>query len=429
MSIRFSNLSATAIVAIPVASITLSAWFYVENTDPCGVLLDSTTGEIVYIKAQGGNVTFSINNIAYSQAISLNTWTHVAITKTGGTQRSYVNGILVDTSTYVDEDPTANYIELDIGSINGPGIITMQDVVLTPRRIFDRYMSQLMYLRLPQNRLTNTPLYFWPMFADCGDKDFSGNGVHFSNAGSSSGVVNAPAAWSGDNTFPIIRAAKRVHAFGQLSSTSSVAATSSQVLLAGSLSTTSTFQAQPVQHISGSLATASSLTGVSSFTIVGELFGPWRDEYTPTTQHSTWLPETSISVAPHAAWTTETDSNPAAHAAWLNEVVIGSMHSAWATEVLSNPATHSTWLTEFSTAGSAHAAWVSETDVSAVVHGNWLNESFIGSAHSAWLDPISSGSSHGPWTNENSVNGGAHTAWQNESIVGTVNLHTAWSEG
>src|SRR4030095_2178066 len=84
----------------PTTGITLEAWLYLRNTNPCVFITKGTNYRLGF---NGAQVTFGINNNFFGTGVtlSLNQWSHIALTYSGSTgiYAFYLNGILRSSDT------------------------------------------------------------------------------------------------------------------------------------------------------------------------------------------------------------------------------------------------------------------------------------------------------------------------------------------
>jgi hypothetical protein len=99
-----------AALDVVTGDFTFEAWIYAEqHDDSAGILFRGTTGSIAFHLGffGGGNDRIGIglnNNIFYLQGdpLPLNSWIHVATTRSGSDVRLFTNGIIVASGTYAD---------------------------------------------------------------------------------------------------------------------------------------------------------------------------------------------------------------------------------------------------------------------------------------------------------------------------------------
>lgn len=135
------------------ASATISAWFKTSSIEKqsivafgCGISKKTFS---IFINFTGlGQVLCAYHSgIVFSSAtglFGLNTWTHVAITKSPGainsTTNLYINGIHVSGSSITTDNPNFNFSYGEIGSWNN-GIEHFFDGSIFDVRLYDRVLS------------------------------------------------------------------------------------------------------------------------------------------------------------------------------------------------------------------------------------------------------------------------------------------------
>ena len=83
---------------------TVEAWMYCTDASQSDVLINGLTSSTdrFYINFIGQTLyvgDFSINNIAIGGVKQINSWFHIAVTKSGSTYRAFINGVLIGSST------------------------------------------------------------------------------------------------------------------------------------------------------------------------------------------------------------------------------------------------------------------------------------------------------------------------------------------
>ena len=83
---------------------TVEAWMYCTDASQSDVLVNGLTSSTdrFYINFIGQTLyvgDFSINNIAIGGVKQINSWFHIAVTKSGSTYRAFINGVLIGSST------------------------------------------------------------------------------------------------------------------------------------------------------------------------------------------------------------------------------------------------------------------------------------------------------------------------------------------
>jgi hypothetical protein len=115
---------------------TIEMWFYVTTTASAQALIDfrptSTDGlyPFIYIASGGGSVRLNVSNadqITGTTTISINTWYHLAVSRSGTSTKMFVNGTQVG-STYTD---TNSYLVGANRPVIGSGGFTLGNTALT----------------------------------------------------------------------------------------------------------------------------------------------------------------------------------------------------------------------------------------------------------------------------------------------------------
>jgi len=83
---------------------TIEAWMYCTDASQSDVLVNGLTSSTdrFYINFIGQTLyvgDFNINNIAIGGVKQVNSWFHIAVTKSGSTYRAFINGVLIGSST------------------------------------------------------------------------------------------------------------------------------------------------------------------------------------------------------------------------------------------------------------------------------------------------------------------------------------------
>ena len=83
---------------------TVEAWMYCTDASQSDVLINGLTSSTdrFYINFIGQTLyvgDFNINNIAIGGVKQINSWFHIAVTKSGSTYRAFINGVLIGSST------------------------------------------------------------------------------------------------------------------------------------------------------------------------------------------------------------------------------------------------------------------------------------------------------------------------------------------
>lgn len=173
--------------------LSLSGWIYLESASGDVDMISCESGaSYSEIYVTNGLIAFSMNNGAtlYTQAMSTNTWTHLAATTDGTNLRSYVNGALVDTRAYTTV--LTNVTKAYIGYFGATSQI--QDVMMFSATLSTTDIAALYRLRRPYAKRSNLHAW-WPLHSDSATKDLSGGGHTLTGAGDSAGTVHAPAIW------------------------------------------------------------------------------------------------------------------------------------------------------------------------------------------------------------------------------------------
>jgi hypothetical protein len=110
-------------IAFGTGDFTIEAWIYpnvltgergfIQTSDTAGGLKTSyTTGIVMLINVSPYPLTANVGgtNVTSSVNISASTWTHVALTRSSGSVRLFVNGALVGGPTTITADLTGQYL-------------------------------------------------------------------------------------------------------------------------------------------------------------------------------------------------------------------------------------------------------------------------------------------------------------------------------
>jgi hypothetical protein len=194
MSRRFSASSVTASgISVGSLNFTIAGWVYHEVNNAGGgdiLFLTNGAGNEIGIYTVGGSLFFHADGSSiFNQAISLNTWYHVAAVRNGTTQLAYIDGVQVHSSTAW---AAATYNAFDCGSFGDTN--TLQDLMVFDAELSVQEIQQLMRRRMPIAKRSN--LYaWWPLFGDNATWDATGNGHTLSGSGDAIGVAQAPSSW------------------------------------------------------------------------------------------------------------------------------------------------------------------------------------------------------------------------------------------
>ena len=153
------------------------------------VWLGFTSGGLWSFQEDGGTYSFQ-------PAITLNAWTHLALTYDGTNCRAYINGALQNTGAYT-VGPRSNFNWFDIGGGNGTTDFQAQDCFAFNTTLSAEDILSLMRRRKPMK--VGGPYLWWPLGNDSPTSDFSGGGHTLSSTAGTAGTLFPPADWAPDN--------------------------------------------------------------------------------------------------------------------------------------------------------------------------------------------------------------------------------------
>lgn len=197
MSQRFTGIdsNAASVNFVSSGNHTACGWIYLVSA---GGGLDLVYGDINSGTQNSSSLFLGVNAAAqwefnqdagpyvYTQAATLNTWTHLALTYDGTNCRSYINGALVNTGAF-SAAGRANFNWWDIGY---GGDFTAQDCMVFSSALTLQQVQTVMLVSRPP---AGTAAYaWWPMMNDTPLTDASGNGHALSNGGNANGTTWAP---------------------------------------------------------------------------------------------------------------------------------------------------------------------------------------------------------------------------------------------
>lgn len=198
MARRYTNVTSdpASFSIAGTSAISAVAWVYNETSTTNGIdgffCSNASFTNYFWIGAQSNNWHFETEGSVFTTAMSLNTWTHIALTLDGTNARSYLNGALVDTRAFsLTGRPT--HTQADMGSFFGDAV-QIQDVAcftttLSATDIAMIYRSR--FLRVQRSNLYG----WWPLFNDAATVDWSSNGHTLNSSGTGAGTTSPPVAW------------------------------------------------------------------------------------------------------------------------------------------------------------------------------------------------------------------------------------------
>ncbi len=158
--------SAPNTILQPATNVSLSAWIYPKSTKVQSIAqYGKATGESYGIAVDlfadtTNKVQFAFYNGAWrrvdSDAITLNTWTHVVGTYDGTTLKIYINGVLKNTTSYTGTLDYTTPNGLNIGSYYVAGMTNYFNGTIDNVMVFNRTLTPQQILAIYQNTQMNT---------------------------------------------------------------------------------------------------------------------------------------------------------------------------------------------------------------------------------------------------------------------------------
>jgi hypothetical protein len=198
MSTRFASNAANNLTAtIPwPADRTFATWVYRVASSSWETLaqLDNTNRQVLYISGGSDVLTLYINGAQVAAAqVPVGRWMHVAAVNTGLQFTLYQNGIQTGSGTTPSAQTWAN---LRVGSNaiwSEPCDARVAHMMAWGRVLSATEIRQQMYRAMPLQRAGL--LGWWPLLSDR-TRDYSGAGVHLTQAGTLTNEEPPPVAWA-----------------------------------------------------------------------------------------------------------------------------------------------------------------------------------------------------------------------------------------
>lgn len=240
---------------IAFSAVTLSVWARLDNTsfDYETIEINNSNGTVFFtaaITVFSGSWAFHITNTAGTRvsylgpAVSVNTWTHLALTFNGTTMVSYINGAQVD-SRAGPAGPYGNWADIQVG----PALGYLSDALFFTAACTPEEILQFCRWRKPK-RVAN--LRHWlPCFNGAAQRlvDYSGNALNFTAGGTPADVTTTdPGVPWGDGGSKIL-----------------LPPASSGTAISAAGSTVSTGSAQITKSVAITAAGVTSSTGAAAF--------------------------------------------------------------------------------------------------------------------------------------------------------------------
>jgi hypothetical protein len=120
-------------------AITLEAWVYFDGNGNKGVLSKWASSQGYLLYQYGSGLQFYINSSVISAIIPSNGWNHIVGTDDGTTQKIYLNGVFVTSTSSVGSIPATTQ-EIEIGRYNNAASTAYTNQLAQPR-IYNRALT------------------------------------------------------------------------------------------------------------------------------------------------------------------------------------------------------------------------------------------------------------------------------------------------